>query len=48
MLKTITQKFYVKFLTLEFLQNVYPLMEESLQSNETIDVFQNDLNVLGT
>ena len=30
----------------EFLQNVYPLMEEALQSNETIDVFQNDLNVL--
>jgi hypothetical protein len=26
-------------LLLEFLQNVYPLMEEALQSNETIDVF---------
>ncbi len=34
------------FYFIEFLQNVYPLMEEALQSNETIDVFQNDLNVL--
>lgn len=31
---------------LAFLQNVYPLMEEALQSNETIDIFQDDFNVL--
>ena len=29
-----------------FLQSVYPLMEEALQSNETIDIFQDDFNVL--
>lgn len=31
---------------LGFLQTVYPLMEEALQSNETIDIFQDDFNVL--
>ena len=29
-----------------FLQKVYQLMEEALQSNETIDIFQDDFNVL--
>ena len=29
-----------------FLDNVYPEMEAALQSNETIDIFQNDFNVL--
>ena len=29
-----------------FLDNVYPLMEVALQSNETIDIFQNDFDVL--
>ena len=32
---------------LRFLENVYPLMEEALQSNETIDIYLDDLNVLG-
>lgn len=29
-----------------FLDNVYPEMEAALQSNETIDIFQNDFDVL--
>jgi hypothetical protein len=29
-----------------FLDNVYPEMEGALQSNETIDIFQNDFDVL--
>jgi WD40 repeat protein len=29
-----------------FLQTVYPSMEKALQSNETIDIFQDDFNVL--
>ena len=29
-----------------FLNNVYPEMEAALQSNETIDIFQNDFDVL--
>lgn len=29
-----------------FLQTVYPTMEKALQSNETIDIFQDDFNVL--
>ncbi|CAD8192077.1 unnamed protein product [Paramecium pentaurelia] len=31
---------------LKFLETVYPLMEEALQSNETIDIYQDDFNVL--
>lgn len=30
---------------LNFLQNVYPLMEEALQSNETIDIYMNDFEL---
>ena len=30
----------------DFLDNVYPVMEGALQSNETIDIFQNDFDVL--
>ena len=30
---------------LKFLDNVYPLMEEALQSNETIDIYQNDFEL---
>ena len=29
-----------------FLDNVYPEMEGALQSNQTIDIFQNDFDVL--
>ena len=32
---------------MNFLNTAYPLMEEALQANETIDVFQDDFNVLG-
>lgn len=31
---------------LAFLDNVYPEMESALQSNETIDIFQDDFDVL--
>lgn len=31
---------------IHFLDNVYPEMEGALQSNETIDIFQNDFDVL--
>ena len=31
---------------LNFLDNVYPEMEAALQSNETIDIFQDDFDVL--
>lgn len=31
---------------LMFLENVYPEMEAALQSNETLDIFQDDFNVL--
>jgi hypothetical protein len=31
---------------LKFLENVYPLTEEALQSNETIDIYQDDFDVL--
>lgn len=31
---------------IHFLDNVYPEMEAALQSNETIDIFQNDFDVL--
>ncbi|CAK59134.1 unnamed protein product (macronuclear) [Paramecium tetraurelia] len=34
------------FKLLKFLETVYPLMEEALQSNETIDIYQDDFNVL--
>lgn len=33
---------------LKFLDNVYPLMEEALQSNETIDIYQNDFDLFAT
>ena len=39
MLMMTTLTFYVKIIIKEFLNIVYPLMEEALQSNETIDVF---------
>lgn len=29
-----------------FLENVYPEMEAALQSNETLDIFQDDFDVL--
>ena len=29
-----------------FLDNVYPEMEAALQSNETLDIFQDDFDVL--
>ena len=31
---------------LKCLENVYPSMEEALQSNETIDIYQDDFDVL--
>lgn len=33
---------------LKFLDNVYPLMEEALQSNETIDIYQNDFELFAS
>ncbi|EGR33375.1 hypothetical protein IMG5_055180 [Ichthyophthirius multifiliis] len=33
---------------LKFLDNVYPLMEEALQSNETIDIYQNDFDLFNS
>ena len=34
------------FELLKFLENVYPITEEALQSNETIDIYQDDFDVL--
>ena len=31
---------------MNFLENVYPEMEAALQSNETLDIFQDDFDVL--